>query len=70
MDLDSAEQSVGLGMEFVDMGHSPMTHNLTSCQGHLRLVLTCCWNNSMKLGGEMVAYYKIGAHAIITLAKY
>lgn len=48
MDLESAEQNIGLGMKFVDMGHSPVTHGLTSCQGHLRLVLICCQNDSMK----------------------
>ena len=48
MDLESAEQIIGLGMKFVDMGHSPVSHGLTSCQGHLKLVLICCQNDSMK----------------------
>ena len=50
MDLESAEQNIGLGMKFVDMGHSPVTHGLTSFQGHLRLALICCQNDSMKQG--------------------
>lgn len=53
MDFEGAEQkSVRLDMEdFVDMWHSPVTHNLTSCRGQLRLVLIYCWNYSLKLGG-------------------
>ena len=48
MDLENAEHIIGLGMKFVDMGHSPVSHGLTSCQGHLKLVLICCQNDSMK----------------------
>lgn len=66
MNHEGNEQNIRPDIEeFVDMGHSPLTHHLTRYQEHLRLALIYCWYNSLKLRGE-IPYFKLGGGAIIT----